>query len=280
MKKNRKKIVGLVTTGLLLSIMGLAKTDVVHADNLVEYEGERVTYTVNNWYNGGQLESKQGLIDILGFWTINGQVVWCMEPAVPMPNNTAGISTYDNGTDVIEANSKVRVKSFNHTRDVSGSYLKGVAGVQWLVYNASQQELNDLRSYFTTNNDKDGVDTIRMAEEMRGWSRNKKWTAIQLMIWHIVSNAVVTDVNGLHGGSLSPDIADAVHDINGYEDKTENYWVGRNRYLNDTKLGSVNGQSTGLRGVWTMRRVYEQMFDAINRATDAGILKYENGFKT
>lgn len=279
MKKNRKKIAGLLATGLLLSAIGLAKTNVVHADNIVRHEGEWITYTANNWVKGHQ-ESKR-LQDVWGYWTINGQVVWCMEPAVPMPNNDDGRPTYDNGTDVIKANSTIQVRSFNHTRNVDGTHLRGVAGVQWLVYNASQQELNDLKSYFESANDKYGVDTVRMAEQMRGWSRNKKWTAMQLMIWHMVSATVVNNVQGVRG-PLSTDIFDAANDINGYENMTGQYkyWVGKNRYLNDTLLGSNNGGSTGLNGTWTMRTVYDQMFQALNRATDAGILKYENGFKT
>lgn len=286
MLKNRKltknkKLVRFLAAGLLLSAVGLSEfsqSETVHADNLVRYDGDWVFFTPNN-YRGGVLNSGKRLKDVWGYWTINGNVVWCMEPAIAMPNNEQGIATYDNGTDIIRNNSTIQVRSFNHTRSVSGDSIKAVAGIQWMVYNASDKELNDLQSYFNSKNDAGGVDTVRMAKVMRGWGRYKKWTSIQLMVWHLVSDTIVTNV-APEKGALDPGIAEAAYDINGYEDRGENYWVGRNRYLPGSQMGSNGGQPTGNRGVYTMRRSYEQMKDALTRAINDNVLRYDNGFKT
>lgn len=265
------------------------------AETRIKIEGqENIRYHIHNWAKGHQ-ETSRRLVDAFGYWSINGEPVWCLEPSVSIPDygGTHGpTGHFDNGSDAIQQGRTLNLRTFNGSTQVSLQDLRAMSAFQWLVYNASEDDLKRLAQIAEENHQKGGDqyrwerDTIRMARVMRTWGKYHKWTSFQTLIWQILNSSTMT-IDG--GQNIIEPIQWAVNDINGYElQGAASPWFHRNRYLNDTYLGSGGpeggvvgraGTSTGLNGVWTMRAVGGQMHNVMRTWIDQGILKYEAGFK-
>ena len=175
---------------ILAGIMTVATvaTPIIGSAATLNISGETIQYTRGKWVSGDIEWSSYRGTDMFGEWTMDGEIVWCIEPSV---KTSDGTSYESKGDDAIR--NGVTVRSIDDTTNTaSGYYVERTSFYTWLIYKASDSELNQIEDYVK---DKSyGSTFIDNIKYIRGLSADAKWTASQLMIWYTITFIIVKDI--------------------------------------------------------------------------------------
>ena len=227
---------------ILAGIMTVATvaTPIIGSAATLNISGETLQYTRGKWVSGNIDWSSYRGIDTFGEWTMDGEVVWCIEPSV---KTSDGTSYESKGDDAIR--NGVTVRSIDDTTNTaSGYYVERVSFYTWLIYKASDSELNQIEDYVK---DKSyGSTFIDNIKYIRGLSADAKWTASQLMIWYTITFIIVKDIQSSNSEMNN------VFDRYAYTDGSDSR-IGKNLY-------------------YPVSNVYTDL-------KDANMIEYTGGFK-
>lgn len=160
----------------------------------VNVNGEVVFYKMGQWTEGGINWSDYDRSDKFGEWTMDGEVVWCLEPSVL---TETGVTYNSEGDSAIRKG--ITVRTIGKTDGVrntttAGPYLvKRAAFFTWLIYKASDSDIAKIKDLI-----KDKAYSAKFVSNInyvRRLSRDAKWTATQLLIWYTITSVTVRDAN-------------------------------------------------------------------------------------
>lgn len=227
---------------ILAGIMTVATvaTPIIGSAATLNISGETLQYTRGKWVSGNIDWSSYRGTDMFGEWTMDGEVVWCIEPSV---KTSDGTSYESKGDDAIR--NGVTVRSIDDTTNTaSGYYVERASFYTWLIYKASDSELNQIEDYVK---DKSyGSTFIDNIKYIRGLSADAKWTASQLMIWYTITFIIVKDIQSSNSEMNN------VFDRYAYTDGSDSR-IGKNLY-------------------YPVSNVYTDL-------KDANMIEYTGGFK-
>lgn len=227
---------------ILAGIMTVATvaTPIIGSAATLNISGETLQYTRGKWVSGNIDWNSYRGTDTFGEWTMDGEVVWCIEPSV---KTSDGTSYESKGDDAIR--NGVTVRSIDDTTNTaSGYYVERASFYTWLIYKASDSELNQIEDYVK---DKSyGSTFIDNIKYIRGLSADAKWTASQLMIWYTITFIIVKDIQSSNSEMNN------VFDRYAYTDGSDSR-IGKNLY-------------------YPVSNVYTDL-------KDANMIEYTGGFK-
>ena len=250
MMKSARLLAGIMTVATVATpIIGTAST--------INLSGPITTYRAGRWTPDGIIWDKDlGItdkrLDRFGEYTMDGEVVWCIEPSI-LTNETAEYSS--DGDDAIINGTTIR--SIHRTEDHrSALYFKEAAFFTWLAYKATDEQVDEIKEYANSigqNNFAQEVDFIRSGD------KDTKWMSLQLLIWYTVTFVVTYDHEG-----VTPSVQKAV-DHYTYQNIESIYQTMRKvgdslmdngllNYEGGFKLYSSNTQIYGLNGLTTAQR--------------------------
>lgn len=244
---------------ILAGIMTVATvaTPIIGSASTINLSGPITTYRAGRWTPDGIIwDQDLGItdkrLDRFGEYTMDGEVVWCVEPSI-LTNETAEYSS--DGDDAIINGTTIR--SIHRTEDHrSALYFKEAAFFTWLAYKATDEQVDEIKEYANSigqNNFAQEVDFIRSGD------KDTKWMSLQLLIWYTVTFVVTYDHEG-----VTPSVQKAV-DHYTYQNIESIYQTMRKvgdslmdngllNYEGGFKLYSSNTQIYGLNGLTTAQR--------------------------
>lgn len=173
----------------LMAVASVAGPMVASASTL-QTSGELLHYKMGKWTSSGVEYNPYDRTDFFGEWTLDGQVVWCVEPSVV---TSTGVE-YDSAGDGAIRNG-MTVRSIGQTtQDVSPYYVKRASFFTWLIYKASDDEIAQIKD--AVKNEAYSAKFVSNIDYVRRLSKNAKWTATQLLIWYTITSVIVHDVQG------------------------------------------------------------------------------------
>ena len=190
MMKSARFLAGIMTVATVATpIIGSAST--------FHFSGEVLNYKMGKYTSSGIDWSPYDRFDSFGEYTLDGEVVWCMEPSVKTGD---GYSYHSDGEDAIR--NGVTVRSIGgSTNTAAAYYVKLASFYTWLVYKASDSELNQIKDL--VRNESYGSDFISNIDYIRRLGKDAKWTASQLMIWYSITFVTVKDVSSANNSEIN-----------------------------------------------------------------------------
>ena len=190
MMKSARFLAGLMTVATVATpIIGSAST--------LHFSGEVLNYKMGKYTSSGIDWSPYARFDSFGEYTLDGEVVWCMEPSIKTDD---GYSYHSDGEDAIR--NGVTVRSIGGSTNTAGAYYVKLASFYtWLIYKASDSELNQIKDL--VRNESYGSDFISNIDYIRRLGKNAKWTASQLMIWYSITFVTVKDVSSANNSEMN-----------------------------------------------------------------------------
>lgn len=190
MMKSARFLAGIMTVATVATpIIGSAST--------LHFSGEVLNYKMGKYTLSGIDWSPYDRFDSFGEYTLDGEVVWCMEPSVTTGD---GYSYHSDGEDAIR--NGVTVRSIGgSTNTAAAYYVKLASFYTWLVYKASDSELNQIKDL--VRNESYGSDFISNIDYIRRLGKDAKWTASQLMIWYSITFVTVKDVSSANNSEMN-----------------------------------------------------------------------------
>lgn len=173
----------------LMAVASVAGPMVVSASTL-QTSGEFLHYKMGKWTSSGIEYNPYDRTDWFGEWTMDGQVVWCVEPSV---TTSTGVE-YDSAGDGAIRNG-MTVRSIGQTtQPVEPYYVKRASFFTWLIYKASDDEIAQIKD--AVKNEAYSAKFVSNIDYVRGLSKNAKWTATQLLIWYTITSVIAHDFQG------------------------------------------------------------------------------------
>ena len=180
----------------LMAVASVAGPMIASASTL-KTSGELLHYKMGKWTSSGIEYNPYDRTDWFGEWTMDGQVVWCVEPSVP---TETGVTYNSAGDGAIKSGMTVRSIG-NTTQDVSPYFVKRASFFTWLIYKASDKEIAQIKE--TVKDEPYSAKFVSNIDYVRGLSKDAKWSATQLLIWYTITSVIVHDVQGA-SSELSP----------------------------------------------------------------------------
>ena len=173
----------------LMAVASVAGPMVASASTL-KTSGELLHYKMGKWTASGIEYNPYDRTDYFGEWTMDGQVVWCVEPSV---STSTGVE-YDSAGDGAIRNG-MTVRSIGQTTQrVEPYYVKRASFFTWLIYKASDDEIAQIKD--AVKNEAYSAKFVSNIDYVRRLSKNAKWTATQLLIWYTITSVIAHDFQG------------------------------------------------------------------------------------
>lgn len=173
----------------LMAVASVAGPMVASASTL-QTSGELLHYKMGKWTSSGIEYNPYDRTDWFGEWTMDGQVVWCVEPSV---TTSTGVE-YDSVGDGAIRNG-MTVRSIGQTTQrVEPYYVKRASFFTWLIYKASDDEIAQIKD--AVKNEAYSAKFVSNIDYVRRLSKNAKWTATQLLIWYTITSVIAHDFQG------------------------------------------------------------------------------------
>lgn len=173
----------------LMAVASVAGPMVASASTL-KTSGELLHYKMGKWTASGIEYNPYDRTDWFGEWTMDGQVVWCVEPSV---TTSTGVE-YDSAGDGAIRNG-MTVRSIGQTTQrVEPYYVKRASFFTWLIYKASDDEIAQIKD--AVKNEAYSAKFVSNIDYVRRLSKNAKWTATQLLIWYTITSVIAHDFQG------------------------------------------------------------------------------------
>lgn len=177
----------------LLAFTSIAGPIAANAATL-NVDGELVFYKMGQWHESGIEWSDYDRSDKFGEWTMDGQVVWCLEPSVltetGVTYNSEGDGAIRNG---ITVRTIGKTDGVRNTHEAGPYFVKRAAFFTWLIYKASDSDIAKIKDLI-----KDKAYSAKFVSNInyvRRLSKDAKWTATQLLIWYTITSVTVKDAN-------------------------------------------------------------------------------------
>lgn len=177
---------------MLAGLMAVASVagPIVASASTLQTSGELLHYKMGKWTSSGIEYNPYDRTDWFGEWTMDGQVVWCVEPSV---STSTGVE-YDSAGDGAIRNG-MTVRSIGQTTQrVEPYYVKRASFFTWLIYKASDDEIAQIKD--AVKNEAYSAKFVSNIDYVRGLSKNAKWTATQLLIWYTITSVIAHDFQG------------------------------------------------------------------------------------
>ena len=177
---------------MLAGLMAVASVagPIVASASTLQTSGELLHYKMGKWTSSGIEYNPYDRTDWFGEWTLDGQVVWCVEPSV---TTSTGVE-YDSAGDGAIRNG-MTVRSIGQTTQrVEPYYVKRASFFTWLIYKASDDEIAQIKD--AVKNEAYSAKFVSNIDYVRGLSKNAKWTATQLLIWYTITSVIAHDFQG------------------------------------------------------------------------------------
>ena len=182
----------------LLAFTSIAGPIAANAATL-NVNGEVVFYKMGQWTESGIEWSDYDRSDKFGEWTMDGQVVWCLEPSVltetGVTYNSEGDGAIRNG---ITVRTIGKTDGVRNTHEAGPYFVKRAAFFTWLIYKASDSDIAKIKDLI-----KDKAYSAKFVSNInyvRRLSKDAKWTATQLLIWYTITSVTVKDANASDAG--------------------------------------------------------------------------------
>ena len=186
-KKNFLTKSSKVLAGLMV-VASVAGPIVANAATL-KISGELVNYKAGKWTSSGVEWNPYNRNDMFGVYTMDGQVVWCIEPSIKTDN---GVSYNSEGDDAIRNGMTVRTIG-GVTHDAGPYFVKRAAFFTWLIYKASDSDISQIKEYVKNKNYSDKF--VSNINYVRRLSDDAKWTATQLLLWYTITFVTIKDTD-------------------------------------------------------------------------------------
>lgn len=177
---------------MLAGLMAVASVagPIVASASTLQTSGELLHYKMGKWTSSGIEYNPYDRTDWFGEWTMDGQVVWCVEPSV---STSTGVE-YDSAGDGAIRNG-MTVRSIGQTTQrVEPYYVKRASFFTWLIYKASDDEIAQIKD--AVKNEAYSAKFVSNIDYVRRLSKNAKWTATQLLIWYTITSVIAHDFQG------------------------------------------------------------------------------------
>lgn len=179
---------------MLAGLMAVASVagPMVASAATVNVTGELVYYQVGRWTSSGIDWSPYDRSDQFGEWTMDGQIVWCVEPSVL---TSTGVSYTSEGDGAIKNGMTVRTigltNGVRNTNTAQPYHVKRAAFFTWLIYKASDSDISKIKEY--SKQAGYGDKFISNIDYLRRLPKDAKWTATQLLIWYTITFVTLKD---------------------------------------------------------------------------------------
>lgn len=173
----------------LMAVASVAGPMVASASTL-KTSGELLHYKMGKWTSSGIEYNPYDRTDWFGEWTMDGQVVWCVEPSVP---TETGVNYNSAGDGAIKSGMTVRSIG-NTTQEVSPYFVKRASFFTWLIYKASDAEIAQIKD--VVKGEPYSAKFVSNIDYVRKLSKNAKWSATQLLIWYTITSVIAHDFQG------------------------------------------------------------------------------------
>ena len=190
MMKSAQILAGIMTVATVATpILGSAATLNMRGE-LLYYKMGKASATSVSW-------NEYTRFDTFGEWTLDGQVVWCIEPSI---TTSDGYSYHSNGDDAIRNGVTVRsIQGSTHQADAY--YVELATFYTWLIYKASDSELSQIKDL--VRNESYGYNFISNIDYIRRLNNDAKWMASQLMIWYSITSVAVKDFTSSNNSEMN-----------------------------------------------------------------------------
>ena len=189
MMKSARFLAGIMTVATVATpIIGSAST--------ISFSGPLSSYRAGRWVSPTQIDWDENLgvterrTDYFGEWTMDGQVVWCMEPSI---RTNESVQYSSDGDTAITSGTTIR-SIHGYSSHKSSLYFKEAAFFTWLAYKATDEQVNEIKEYAKS------IGQTNFATEvdfLRSGDRDTKWMSIQMLIWYTVTFVVTYDHQGV-----------------------------------------------------------------------------------
>ena len=179
---------------MLAGLMAVASVagPMVASAATVNVTGEFIYYQMGRWTSSGIDWSPYDRSDQFGEWTMDGQIVWCVEPSVP---TSTGVSYTSEGDGAIKNGMTVRTigqtNGVRNTNTAQPYHVKRAAFFTWLIYKASDSDISKIKEY--SKQAGYGDKFISNIDYLRRLPKDAKWTATQLLIWYTITFVTLKD---------------------------------------------------------------------------------------
>lgn len=179
---------------MLAGLMAVASVagPMVASAATVNVTGELVYYQMGRWTSSGIDWSPYDRSDQFGEWTMDGQIVWCVEPSVL---TSTGVSYTSEGDGAIKNGMTVRtigqINGVRNTNTAQPYHVKRAAFFTWLIYKASDSDISKIKEY--SKQAGYGDKFISNIDYLRRLPKDAKWTATQLLIWYTITFVTLKD---------------------------------------------------------------------------------------
>ena len=190
MMKSAQILAGIMTVATVATpILGSAATLNMRGE-LLYYKMGKASATSVSW-------NEYTRFDTFGEWTLDGQVVWCIEPSI---TTSDGYSYHSNGDDAIRNGVTVRsIQGSTHQADAY--YVELATFYTWLIYKASDSELSQIKDL--VRNESYGYNFISNIDYIRRLNNDAKWMASQLMIWYSITSVAAKDFTSSNNSEMN-----------------------------------------------------------------------------
>lgn len=223
----------------LMAVVSVSGPMVASASTL-NVDGEVVFYKMGQWHESGIEWSDYDRSDKFGEWTMDGQVVWCLEPSVL---TETGVTYNSEGDGAIRNGITVRTigkqNGVHNQHEAGPFFVKRAAFFTWLIYKASDSDIAKIKDLIK---DKDySAKFVSNINYVRRLSKDAKWTATQLLIWYTITSVTVKDANASDAGLQDVFKWYATSDGDGIDSELYKPFSNTYAYLEDNNLIEYTG---------------------------------------
>lgn len=177
----------------LMVVASVAGPMVASASTL-NVTGELVYYKMGRWTSSGVDWSPYDRSDMFGEWTMDGQIVWCVEPSIKtgtgVTYTSAGDSAIKNGMTVRSIGITGGVQN---TNTAQAYHVKRAAFFTWLIYKASDSDISKIKELIKDKSYSEKF--VSNIDYLRRLPKDAKWTATQLLLWYTITFVTLKGAN-------------------------------------------------------------------------------------
>lgn len=223
----------------LMVVASVAGPMVASASTL-NVTGELVYYKMGRWTSSGVDWSPYDRSDMFGEWTMDGQIVWCVEPSIKtgtgVTYTSAGDSAIKNGMTVRTIG---KTGGVQNTNTAQAYHVKRAAFFTWLIYKASDSDISKIKELIKDKSYSEKF--VSNIDYLRRLPKDAKWTATQLLLWYTITFVTLKDANATDSSLQDVFKWYATSDGQGIDNELYTPFSNTYGYLEDNNLIEYTG---------------------------------------
>lgn len=223
----------------LMVVASVAGPMVASASTL-NVTGELVYYKMGQWTSSGVDWSPYDRSDMFGEWTMDGQIVWCVEPSIKtgtgVTYTSAGDSAIKNGMTVRTIG---KTGGVQNTNTAQAYHVKRAAFFTWLIYKASDSDISKIKELIKDKSYSEKF--VSNIDYLRRLPKDAKWTATQLLLWYTITFVTLKDANATDSSLQDVFKWYATSDGQGIDNELYTPFSNTYGYLEDNNLIEYTG---------------------------------------